>query len=155
MRAEFICHRHKIIFRFGLYHYMLAANEMRVVIIIPARNRINDLIALVAYCAEYSINERSASRSYQYFAGAVVQPFHVLGKRKDCFAKVEVAFGSRLISKMFPICLYNGIFQFFGYGKYSGIEVANSKVINVLTLPDLFSYFTSQLYNFRSYQGFR
>ena len=76
-------------------------------------------------------------------------------KRRNRFSQVDISFGCGIIGEVFSVSVDDLFFERFGNRENSGVEIANSKIINLFALPYFFADVAAQLNDFRSDKCFR
>ena len=111
----------------GFDDRVATADEMSIVIVVPARNRMNDRIAGIADGAEQSIDEGRPPERPGFHPSQIPAPAWFSGRRNR-FTQVQVAFRGRVVGKMFPVKLLQWVFGSFGMGKMEGSKSPTVKL---------------------------
>ena len=131
-----------------------ASVQMRVVIVVPGRHRVDHFIPRVDQRPEQRNRSAACPRLPPGSPPANSQLFPVFHKCGDGLPQVQIAFRCGIIGEMLPVCIDDPIFQFLRDGKDRRVEIPYGKVVNFFPPADLFADLAAKFDNFRPDQGF-
>src|SRR5579862_2302495 len=140
-----------MIFRRSFNHDMFAAAEMGIMVVVPGRNRIDDLVAFINDATEKRIDQGPAAAGDQNLTRLVVEAFPIPRKRGDRFAQVRIAFGGGVIREMLAIGFNYLVFELLRNRENLRIKIADRKIEDLLAVSDLLANLSSQSYDFGAY----
>jgi hypothetical protein len=86
---------------------MLRIAEMYIMVIVPAGNRINHLVARINRCAVQRIDERPAATGDEDLLCIIIQALPGFDKGRNRFPQIEIAFCGRVGSESVLVCMNN------------------------------------------------
>ena len=144
MRFQFGRGGHEIIFGLGFEYDVFGTYEVRIVVVVPGRNGVDDFIARIAEGPENGIDQGAATGGDEDLGDVVLEALVMLDEGLQGLAQFEVPFGHRVIGVLVAVGLFDVLFEFDGNREDGGVEITHGEIIDPGALADAFFDLSAQ-----------
>ena len=123
---------------------MFGTYEVRIVVVVPGRNGVDDFIARIAEGPENGIDQGAATGGDEDLGDVVLEALVMLDEGLQGLAQFEVPFGHRVIGVLVAVGLFDVLFEFDGNREDGGVEITHGEIIDPGALADAFFDLSAQ-----------